>query len=97
MNIEARNELMAVLTEISRIAPYVRLGQLLGILTDRVEHPYTVSPVMDIEDEELLPAAKEYLDILRQMPPESHEVQIRSHLESDARAAALWTDSAHRR
>jgi hypothetical protein len=82
MNIEARNELMAVLTEISRIAPYIRLGQLLGILTDRTEHPYTVSPVMDIEDEELLPAAKEFLELVRRRPLESHAEQIRGHLDS---------------
>jgi hypothetical protein len=35
---------MAVLTKISRIAPHIRLGHLLGILTDMTEHPYTVSP-----------------------------------------------------
>jgi hypothetical protein len=84
MNIEARNELMAVLTEISRIAPHIRLGQLLGILTDMTEHPYTVSPICDIEDVELLPAARTFLEDMRRLPPESHEAQIRTHLESDA-------------
>lgn len=84
MNIEARNELMVVLTEIGRIAPYIRLGQLIGILTDMTEHPYTVSPICDIEDEELLPAAKTFLEDLRRLPPESHEAQTRAHLESDA-------------
>jgi hypothetical protein len=87
MNIEARTELMAVLTEISRMAPYYRLGQLIGLLTDMTDHPYTVSPVMDIEDEELLPAAKDFLEDLRQRTPESLEQQIRAHLESDALAA----------
>ena len=88
MNIEARNELMAVLTEISRIAPYIRIGQLIGILTDMTEHPYTVSPICDIEDEELLPAAKTFLEDMRRLPPESHEAQMRAHLEPDTRAGA---------
>jgi hypothetical protein len=88
MNIEARTELMSVLTEISRIAPYYRLGQLIAVLTDRADHPYTTSPIADIEDEELLPAAKEFLEVIRRMPPESHAVQIRAHLDSGARAGA---------
>ena len=87
MNIAARNELMAVLSEIGTIAPYFRLGQLIALLTDRADHPYTLHPIADIEDEELLPAAKEFLEIMRRLPAESHEVQIRAHLESDARWA----------
>lgn len=81
MNIPARTELMAVLTEISRVAPYYRLGQVIALLTDRADHPYTASPIADIEDEELLPVAKEFLETLRNLPLESHETQIRAHAE----------------
>jgi hypothetical protein len=38
--------------------------------------------VTDIEDEELLPAAKEFLELVHRMPPESHAEQIRCHLDS---------------
>ena len=65
MNVEARNELMEVLTEISRISPEIRLGQLVCWLTDLTDTKYTTSPVSDIEDEELLPAAKRHLALLR--------------------------------
>jgi hypothetical protein len=88
MNIAARTELMAVLTEISRIAPYIRLGQLVAILTDRTDHPYTASPIADIEDNELLPAARELLEVFRNMPPESHAAQMQAHLASEARPTA---------
>ena len=65
MSVEARNELMEVLTEISRLSPEMRLGQLVCWLTDMTEHEYTASPVADIEDVELLPAAKRHLALLR--------------------------------
>ena len=89
MNIAARTELMQTLTEISRIAPYVRLGQLVCLLTDRAEHDYTLHPVADIEDEELLPSAKRFLENMRRLDPESHADQIRAHLESEEMASPI--------
>ena len=59
MNIEARRELMAVICEISELVPYYRLGQLVGLLTDHTEHPYESSAICEIEDDEILPAAKD--------------------------------------
>jgi hypothetical protein len=88
MNIAARNELMQVLTELSRLQPYIRLGQLVAILTDKADVPYR-NPIPDIEDEELLPAAKNYLATLRQLPPDYLEQQTRAHLESDAAAGPI--------
>lgn len=93
MNIQARNELMETLAEISRIAPFYRLGQLVGILVDMTDHEYTASPISDIEDEELLPAAKEFLESLRRRPPESIQDQIRAHLESERTPVAQPTAS----
>ena len=87
MNADARNELMAVLTEIGRVAPYLRLGQLLCILADRAEHPYTAYPVADIEDAELLPAAREFLSLMRSLPAELHDAEARAHMPASIRAA----------
>jgi hypothetical protein len=82
MNIEARTELMAVLTEISRIAPYYRLGQLVSLLSEMADTPYRYV-VPEIEDEELLPVAREFLETMRRLPASSHDEQIRGHLEGD--------------
>jgi len=87
VNINARNELVEVLAEISRLAPFVRLGQLVCNLTTLAsrEEPYSV---WDVEDEELLAAARQHLEDLRRLPPEVLEVQTRAHQDSDALAAA---------
>jgi hypothetical protein len=89
MNIAARAELMKVLTEISELTPFIRLGQLLTNLSEDVDAPWAGN-VREVEDEELLPVAREYLQTLRRLPPESIADQIRGHLESDqyARQAA---------
>jgi hypothetical protein len=71
---------MTVLTELSHLMPYMRLGQLIAYLTDRAEVPYS-NTVPEIEDEDLLPVAKEFLEAMRKIP-ESHAEQIRGHLES---------------
>lgn len=87
MNIPARVELMEVLTEIGQLVPYYRLGQLICIIAERAEVEY-VDLVANIEDEELLPAAKEFLESMRRRPPEHIAEQIRLHQEGDAIAAA---------
>lgn len=86
MNIAARQELMQVLAEISRLMPYMRLGQLVCHLTDMAEVPYQ-NAVAEVEDVEMLPAAKEFLEDIQRLPPEHLEAQIRAHLESEMRAA----------
>jgi hypothetical protein len=88
MNIKARKELMTVLDQISELAPYIRLGQLVGILVDQTDHPYTASPICDIEDAELLPAAREFLANIQALPPEYLKSQIESHLASELRTAS---------
>ncbi len=58
--------------EILTNAPQLRFGQLLGMLTDQTDHPYTVNPVMDIEDAELLPAAYELRDAFHHRRQTTH-------------------------
>ena len=82
MNIAARTELMAVLTELSTLMPYMRLGQLISYLAERAETPWTFV-VPEIEDEELLTVTKELLEDMKRLPPEHFADQIRGHLESD--------------
>ncbi len=88
MNVEARRELMAVLDQISELVPYIRLGQLLGILVDQSDHPYTASPICDIEDAELLPAAREFLANIQSLPAEHLKSQMESHLAAELRTAS---------
>ena len=70
MKAEMKNELLTVISEILMLAPSLRLGQLLGILTDQTDHPYSTNPIVDIEDDELLPAANEFLEVLRRRQKE---------------------------
>ena len=65
MKTNSTNDLLSVISEILSHAPSLRLGQLLGILTDQTEHPYKSNPIIDIEDYELLPAANEFLQAMR--------------------------------
>ena len=65
MKSESTQELIDTLSEILTLAPDFRLGQLIGYLADRVDLPYSTNVVAEIEDEELLPAAKEFLEIMR--------------------------------
>ncbi len=64
MTTDARTELMAVLTELSQLWPEMRLGQLVAYLTDRADVPYR-NAIPEIEDEEMLPAAREVLEVAR--------------------------------
>ena len=59
-----RSELLDHLARIGELAPNLRLGQLIALLTDRADTPYTASPVADIEDEEILEPAREFLATL---------------------------------
>ena len=56
--------------------PRLRLGQLLGILTDRTDHPYTTNPVADVGDHELLSAARELLNDFRRRETEQNEREV---------------------
>lgn len=64
MTNEARRELLQVLGELSRQCPEVRLGQLITNLATLAKEP-TVEAIWDVEDEELLKAAKQQLEVFR--------------------------------
>ena len=70
MKTESKNELLTAISEILDLAPSLRLGQLLGILTDQTDHPYSTNPIVEIEDDELLPAANDFLEVLRRRQKE---------------------------
>ena len=81
MNHSHRNELIEVFSEICRIVPYMRFGQLLALLSERADLPYS-NPTIEADDEELLPVAREYLESLKQLPDEYFAEQMRTHRES---------------
>jgi hypothetical protein len=60
MNNNARQELLRVLNELASRFPEVRIGQLVANLSYAAKGP-TESAVWDVEDEELLAAAKDHL------------------------------------
>jgi len=64
MNASTRRGLLRVLEEISLENPDVRLGQLIVNLSYLARGPAVESP-WDVEDEELLQAAKKHLEGLR--------------------------------
>ena len=82
MDSQARTELMTVLTEISGLVPFIRLGQLVTILAERVDAPWA-GQVREVEDAELLPVAREFLADMRRLPPGSVADRIRGHLDAD--------------
>jgi hypothetical protein len=59
-----RRELLRVLDELSATAPDVRLGQLVANLSYLARGPANES-VWDVEDTELLAAARKHLEDLR--------------------------------
>jgi hypothetical protein len=63
-----RRELLEVLTELSEVAPEIRLGQLVTNLS-YIARGLANESVWDVEDEELLAAAREHLEQWR----EQHE------------------------
>jgi hypothetical protein len=60
MNTQTRQELLRVLQELSTRHPDVRLGQLIANLSCAAKGP-AQEAVWDVEDEELLVAAREHL------------------------------------
>ncbi len=55
-----RAEVLEILAELSGLSPDVRMGQWLGMFAN-VALGSTVESVYDAEDEELLPAMREFL------------------------------------
>jgi hypothetical protein len=60
MNPELRRELLRVLSELGEYAPDVRFGQLLVNLSYMAKS-FTSEAIWDVEDEELLSAARTHL------------------------------------
>ena len=58
-----RQEILRVLTDLSACCPEVRFGQLLANLSYLAKGP-TNEAIWDMEDEELLLAAKQHLETL---------------------------------
>jgi len=63
MNLEIRRQLLAVLNDLGEYTPDVRFGQLLANLSYMAKG-FTVEAIWDVEDEELLEAAKSHLEEL---------------------------------
>lgn len=59
-----RAEVLEILAELSGLYPDVRIGQWLGLFAN-VALGSTVESVYDAEDEERLPAMREFLDTRR--------------------------------
>lgn len=64
MTSETRRELLRMLDELSAQCPEVRLSQLIANLATLAKGP-TVEAIWDAEDEELLQAARQQLEIFR--------------------------------
>jgi hypothetical protein len=59
-----RSELLATLVELSKLCPEMRFGQLIANLAT-LARGTAISAVWDSEDEELLAAAREQLEVFR--------------------------------
>ena len=57
-------DLLAALRDVSERQPDLRFGQLIGLLTDRVEVRGRRPAVADVDDGHLLEAAREYTKLL---------------------------------
>lgn len=69
-----RQEILRVLTDLSVCCPEIRFGQLLANLSYLAKGPSNEA-IWDMEDEELLLAARKHLEALRQRHaavPQSH-------------------------
>ena len=64
MTSQTRRELLEVLSDLSAQCPEVRLGQLIANLGTLAKGP-TVEAIWDVEDEELLEAARRQLEVFR--------------------------------
>ena len=60
MNPEVRRELLRVLGDLGEYTPEVRFGQLLANLS-YMARSFTAEAIWDVEDEELLAAARSHL------------------------------------
>ena len=65
---EVRREILRVLEEFSECCSEVRFGQLIANLSYLAKGP-TNEAIWDMEDEELLAAAKQHLEQHAQKPP----------------------------
>jgi hypothetical protein len=65
MTTPARNEVLRLLAELSEAAPEVRFGQLIANLSYLARGPSNES-IWDVEDEELLDAARKHLEQWRE-------------------------------
>jgi hypothetical protein len=63
MNSEVRRQLLQVLADLSEQTPDVRFGQLLANLSYMAKS-FTAEAIWDVEDEELLEAARSHLEEL---------------------------------
>ncbi len=63
MNLEIRRQLLGVLSDLGEYTPDVRFGQLLANLSYMAKG-FTAEALWDVEDEELLEAAKSHLEEL---------------------------------
>jgi hypothetical protein len=63
MNLEVRRQLLEVLGDLGEYTPDVRFGQLLANLSYMAKS-FTAEAIWDVDDEELLEAAKSHLDEL---------------------------------
>jgi hypothetical protein len=60
----ARSELLGILAELSDECPEMRMGQRIANLATLARGP-SVEVVWDAEDKELLPAARQQLEVFR--------------------------------
>ena len=68
-----RQELIEVLAEIGLYAPDWRYGQMVAIFAS-VAHPESPQSMWDVEDEELLAAARKQLQYFRETRPVPEEL-----------------------
>jgi hypothetical protein len=73
MKNETRRELLAILDELSEVAPDVRFGQLVTNLS-YLARGLANESVWDVEDDELLAAAREHLEQWRTLNAASAQV-----------------------
>jgi hypothetical protein len=73
MTDRTRQELIEVLTEIGLYAPDWRYGQMVAIFAS-VARPDSVQSMWDVDDEELLAAARKQLEYFRETRPVPQEL-----------------------
>lgn len=71
MSAEIRQQLLRILGELGERAPEVRFGQLLANLS-YIAKNYSAEAIWDVEDEELLEAARTHLEELSARHASAH-------------------------